>query len=108
VALQHFFVEGEYLGARQIPDMRWVPGLEVRRHFSYVLYCGRCGEIWARFAHDGAGYTQLSHRPCAKHGDGRLSDEPTWTDLPTRLEADWPPAAIAYEFKRWMELTEEV
>jgi hypothetical protein len=107
MALQHFMVEGAYLGARTIPDMRIVPGLEVRRHFSYVLYCIKCGEIWARFAHDGAEYTQLEQRPCAAHGDGRLSCRPEFLDLPTRFEPDWPPAAIAYEFNRMMELTEE-
>ena len=108
MALQHFFLRGNYLGNREIPDLRVVPGLEVRWQHSHVLYCGRCGEIWARFAHDGAEYTQLEQRACAEHGDGRLSGYPTWFDLPTRFEPDWPPAAIEYEFKRLMELTEEV
>jgi hypothetical protein len=107
MALQHFILGQEYLGSRTIPDLRQVPGLEVRRHFSYVLYCGRCGDIWARLLHDGAEYTQLEQRPCAAHGDGRLSCRPEFFDMPTRFESDWPPAAIEYEFKRLMELTEE-
>ena len=108
MALQHFIVEGQYLGARAIPDLRQVPGMEVRRHYSYVLYCGRCGEIWARFLHDGAEYTQLSQIACRKHGDGKLSCWPAWLDVPTRFEQDWPPAAVRWEFDRLMEQTKEV
>ncbi|TXH42222.1 MAG: hypothetical protein E6Q97_36100 [Desulfurellales bacterium] len=95
---QHFFVEGKYLGCRQIPNMRLVPGLEVRPHFSYAYFCGRCGEIWGRILHDKAQWTQVEYRPCRKHGDGRLSAHPDWTDRPDRAEEDWPPEALTYEF----------
>lgn len=98
MALQHFFADGEYLGARTIPDMRVVTGLEVRRHFSYGYYCGRCGEIWGRLLHDGASYTQLTHLPCRQHGGGLLSCHPAWFDMPTRFEFDWPIAATKREF----------
>ena len=74
MAAQHFFVEGRYLGSRTIHSYRQVPGLEVRWHHSYALYCIRCGEIWARFLHEGAPLTQLTQRLCTKHGDGRLSN----------------------------------
>lgn len=99
MALQHFFADGQYLGARKIPDLRVYPGLEVRRHFSYAYYCGRCGEIWGRFLHDIADYTQLIQLPCRKHGDGLLSCHPTWLDMPTRFEPDWPLAATKREFE---------
>ena len=98
MATQHFFLGARYLGARSIPDWRVVPGLEVRWNFSYALYCGRCGEIWARFLHDRAEYTQLSHHPCRKHGGGELGCHSAWFDMPTRFEEDWPPEAIRYEF----------
>ena len=94
---QTFFAGGRCLGARTIPDLRVVPGLEVRRHHSYALYCPRCGDIWARFLHDGADYTQLVHRNCAKHGDGRLANACVWPDDPTSWAADWPREAIRLE-----------
>ena len=108
MAQQNIFLRDEYLGSRPIPDWRIVPGLETRWHFSYALYCGRCGDIWARFVHVGARYTQLTQRPCAEHGDGRLACCSAWHDVPMRFEDDWPPAAVEYEFKTLMKLTEEV
>ena len=99
MAAQHFFAQGRYLGCRTIPDYRVVPGLEVRWYDSRVLYCMRCGEIWGRLLHDQAPLAQLTIRPCAKHGDGRLACHPTWHDDPTRFEDDWPEAAVRYEYQ---------
>jgi hypothetical protein len=99
MASQHFFVQGRYLGKRLIPDNWVVPGLEVRRHHSYCLYCLRCGEIWGRLIHDKGIYHQIRCTPCEAHGDGRLSCPPSWTDDPTAFQADWPVEAIRYEFR---------
>ncbi len=99
MAAQHFFLRGQYLGSRRIPDFRVIPGMEVRPHFSYALFCMRCGDVWARFVHDKAELTQVTCRPCREHGDGHLSDHPAWLDMPTRFEDDWPDAATQYEFE---------
>jgi hypothetical protein len=98
VARQHIFADGAYLGSRIIPNFVCIPGFDPRAHHSYALFCMRCGEVWGRFIHEGALLTQPVNRPCRKHGDGRLSCPPQWTDNPTAIEADWPDAAIAYEF----------
>jgi len=106
VATQHFFVGQTYLGSRLIPDFRTIPGIEVRRHHSYALFCPRCGDIWGRLIHDGAGYTQLTHRSCVKHGDGRLSDLHEHGE-PIYFEKDWPKDAVKYEFERFLEQAEK-
>lgn len=98
MAAQHFFVGTRYLGSRTIPDTRCIPGLEVRRHYSYALFCMRCGEIWGRFLHERSTLTQCTIRPCLLHGDGKLSTSHFFAGEPTNFEADWPPAAIAHEF----------
>ena len=105
MSAQHIFAEGRYLGSRTIPDNRVIPGLEVRRHHSYALYCLRCGDIWARFLHDGATLTQLTCRPCRKHGDGRLASTHFAQGDPHNYASDWPDEAIAYEFQSWMSLS---
>lgn len=108
MALQHFFVGQHYLGARTIEDLRVIPGLEVRRHYSYAYYCGRCGDIWARLLHDDASYTQLIQLPCRQHGgDGLLACHPTWTDMPIRFEDNWPLDAIKYEFEATLAKAEK-
>lgn len=99
VALQHFFVGSRHLGSRTIPDFRVVPGLEVRRHYSYALFCMRCGEIWGRLLHESAELTQCTIRPCLRHGDGKLSCTHYFAGEPWNFEVDWPPAAVAYEFQ---------
>ena len=104
MAAQHFFVEGCYLGSRQIPDCRVVPGLDVRWHHSYALFCMRCGEIWGRFLHDKAPLTQPIVRPCLRHGDGRLAFTHHNLGDPHNFDPDWPDEAVAYEFKAWMAL----
>lgn len=106
VSTQHFFADGRYLGSRTIPSYRQVPGLEVRYHYSQVLFCAFCGELWGRLLHDGARLTQCVHRPCLKHGDGRLACYPTWTDDPTRFEDDWPDEAVEYEFQATLAFAE--
>lgn len=107
MASQHFFVEGRYLGSRLIPNYRKMPGLETRWHHSYVYFCGRCGDLWARFLHDQAEFTQLMNVRCRKHGDGVLQCHETWADLPLRFERDWPLAAKRYEFETLIGLAEE-
>ena len=99
MALQHFFVGGEYLGSRQIPDNRVVPGLEVRRHHSHALFCMHCGEIWGRILHEGAPLTQITCRPCLAHGDGMLGHWFYFSGDPHNYEDDWPKGAIRHEFQ---------
>lgn len=98
MAAQHFFVGPRHLGARTIPDLRVIPGLEVRFHHSYAYFCLRCGEIWGRLLHERADLTQCAIRPCLRHGDGKLSTTHHFAGEPTNFEDDWPPAAVAHEF----------
>lgn len=106
MALQHFFVGQRHLGSRLIPDTRIIPGLEVRFHYSHVFFCPHCGEIWGRLLHEKARYHQCAYRPCAKHGNGRLSDNHPHSE-PVYFEPDWPKAAIQYEFERFLEQAEK-
>lgn len=106
MALQHFIVGRDYLGSRQIPDTRIVPGLEVRWHHSYAFFCMRCGEIWARVMHEGSPLTQCRNVCCRKHGDGRLSDMVEWSDSPLRPEPDWPAAALKWELESALALAD--
>lgn len=106
MAEQHFFVNGRFLGSRMIPNFRNFPGIEDLSQHSHVYYCIRCGEIWARLIHKGATYNQLACRPCLKHGDGRLSCDPAWFDVPLRFEDDWPSGAIRWEFEACLQWAE--
>lgn len=105
MARQDFFAYGRYLGSRQIPTNRVVPGLEIRPHRSYAFWCGWCGDVWARIIHQASPFTDLEYRNCRKHGDprfasdGRLSHNAAWMDSPIRYEPDWPAAAVALEFE---------
>ena len=104
MASQHFFLGQRYLGSREIPSYRIVPGLETRWHHSYAHFCPRCGDIWARIIHDKATYTQITQRMCPKHAshffshDGRLSDPEGWSDSPITFADDWPVEATRIEF----------
>lgn len=100
---QHFFVEGRYLGARQIDPWWAVQGMTTRWQHSHVFFCCRCGEIWGRVLVDKATYTQCTYRECAAHGDGRLACPLNWNDDPTQFDSDWPSAAIRYEFERTLD-----
>ena len=103
MSTQHFFLGNRHLGSREIETTRIIQGLEVKPHDSYVYFCGRCGDIWARFLHDKARYTQCFHFPCAKHGDGHLSMLHDRADYdPLYFEENWPPAAVQYEFERFL------
>lgn len=106
MSTQHIFVNGRHLGSRAIPSYRQIPGLEVRWHHSHALYCMQCGEIWGRFLHDKAPLTQLTVRPCLKHGDGRLANTHFLQGDPHNYESDWPDEAVAHEFGAWMALVE--
>lgn len=104
MARQSFFLGTRFLGSREIEPMRLIPGLEVRHHFSYAHFCGRCGDVWARIILEGATWTQLEQRLCPKHAnhqfsiDGRLSDNEAWLDSPIRYADDWPEGATRVEF----------
>jgi len=98
MARQTIFAEGRYLGSREVPSFIKIPGFDIRPQHSYVYFCMRCGEIWARFLLDPPGLHQFRIRPCRKHGDGALSCCPTWTDDPLHFDATWPPDAVRWEF----------
>lgn len=104
---QSFFVNGKYLGHRDVPAFVKIPGFEPRLQHSYCIYCLRCGEIWARFLVEGAPLHQIRCLPCAKHGDGRISSPQSWTDDPLRIDATWPEAAVRYEFGVSLALAEK-
>ena len=111
MARQHIFAEGRYLGSRMIPTNRVFPGLDIRVNDSYVKFCARCGDIWCRFIHEAAEYTQLVCEPCPKHivagyWGGTLGCHPTWTHLPYLFADDWPPDAVAYEFNALLSTAE--
>lgn len=95
---QYFIVGKSVLGSRTIPDNRIFPGMEVRRNYSFALFCGKCGEVWGRLLHDAAVYTQVRVVPCLKHGDGRFSLTFPWPEECFNFEDDWPPEAIKHEF----------
>lgn len=107
MASQHFFLGSRHLGSRRIEDTRCIPGLEVRRHYSYAFFCMRCGDIWGRLLHDHAVLTQCVTRPCAAHGDGRFSTTHFLAGEPTNFEPDWPPAAVAHEFSCELKLAQQ-
>lgn len=98
MARQTIFAEGRYLGHREVPAFIKIPGFDIRPQHSYVYFCMRCGEIWARFLLDPPGLHQFRVRPCRKHGDGSLSCPPAWTDDPLRFDSTWPPEAVRWEF----------
>lgn len=108
MAAQHFFLGQRHLGTRQIPDMRIVPGLDLRLHYSYAYFCMRCGDIWGRLLHDRGPLTQCIVRPCQRHGDGRFSATYTYPGEPTNFEADWPAGAVAHEFQCELVLAEHL
>jgi hypothetical protein len=99
MASQQFYVNGRYLGQRDIPNFFHIPGMTPRPHFGYAYFCLRCGDVWGRLVVVGAALTQVVGRPCQKHGDGRLSYTHFFEGEPYNLEHNWPPAAIRYEFE---------
>ncbi|HQR20775.1 MAG TPA: hypothetical protein PKV98_07905 [Burkholderiaceae bacterium] len=107
MARQTIFAEGRYLGSREIPSFIKIPGFETRPQHSYVYFCMRCGEIWARFLLDPPGLHQFRVRPCRKHGDGTLSCPPAWVDDPLHFNPSWPDAAVRWEFDIEMSKAEK-
>ena len=98
MAEQQFYVEGHYLGSREIPLNRVIPGLDIILHRSIAYFCPKCGEVWGRVLHVAADYTQCWQRPCSKHGDGRLGSLPyNHLGEPNNVEEDWPEAALRWE-----------
>lgn len=104
--LQHFFIGPSYLGSRTIAAFRDKPPFGPQPSQSVAYFCPRCGEIWGRLAIE-AGTWALVQRPCPKHGDGRLSDLSRYTRLESEFGDDWPPAAVKYEFERFLERAEK-
>lgn len=89
--------DGVVLGERQIEGFRKIPGFPIRPNDSYAYFCDRCGEIWGRLRHEGAGSTQCIYRACRKHGDGRLSMQYP-AGQPLGVAEDWPREALLREF----------
>lgn len=93
---QLFEVGDALLGSRTIPNFRDFPDLGKSPERSYCYFCGRCGGIWGRLTHEGADWTTIIHRPCERHGDGRLSLEFP-AGQPLGLARDWPREALLRE-----------
>ncbi len=104
---QYFQLRNRHLGSREIPRYVTIPGLAVRKHFSYAFFCMRCGDIWARLLSDEADLTQIVCRPCEKHGDGRLSRVFHTPDMPDAVGRDWPKPALQWELIRELSLVGE-
>lgn len=66
---QHFFLNGAYLGSREIPTWTTLGGSEPPRvASSYLLICGKCGEIWGKMMHDHPeAFTQPVLSACREH-----------------------------------------
>lgn len=106
---QHFFVGGQYLGWRNIPDSwRPVPSEPKRTVSSYHYFCSHCGEVWGVLKHEAPdAHNQVIIRPCLRHSHkgwgGNLSSPPEWGgEIPSAFTKDWPDAAILYEFRVYM------
>lgn len=102
---QRFFAGVHYLGERQIPPTKEEGTFGIMAVQSLVYFCPRCGDIWGRLLVEGAKMTQLSHRPCTHHGDGRLStpDNGKFPWHESQFAADWPPAAFERELRVWAD-----
>lgn len=100
---QHFFVEGRYLGSREIPNLvRSLDGPQPHR--SHVYFCPLCADIWGRLMTEPQlGWCQISTRKCRQHGEGTLACHPSWVDDPRQFGADWPDDAVKYEFEVMLE-----
>lgn len=94
---QVFEADGAVLGERMVENFRNIPGFSIRPTDSYCYFCPRCGEIWGRLRHEGAGYWQCIYRLCRKHGDGRLSMQYP-AGQPLGVARGWPHAALLREF----------
>ncbi len=98
---QTFFVQGRYLGECEIPSMFLALG-EVQRARSAALYCGHCGEIWARLC-NGSPWTCVFTKDCAQHGDGRLWYKEMAYQPAFELER-WPTDVLRYELERSIQV----
>lgn len=106
-ATQKFFVEGRYLGSRQIRAWNDRPPFGMLPVCGVALFCPNCGDLWARILPVDATWTQSYIRKCKRHGDGTLSAVPClfyWQE--NEFAEDWPPAAIRHEFLTLLEQAE--
>jgi hypothetical protein len=105
---QIFEADGQILGERQIPNFgrsELFGGMKAQDSFCY--FCPKCGEIWGRLRHEGAGYWQCVYRNCRKHGGGVLSMQYP-ADTPTGVGRDWPREALLRELMVLIEETERL
>ena len=101
-----FTVQGEFLGERLFTPL-YPPGLYPV--ISSLLYCGFCGDAWARrtiLPADGYATEYFAHRfPCERCGDGRLltigGGSP---DLHSPTLADFPIAVLLREIAMYAQL----
>lgn len=101
--LQHFFVQGRYLGNRRVPAFRQDSTFGMRSTDGVCWFCPQCGEIWARLVVEGASYHQHWTEACPKHGEGKIDRECRFEWWPCKLEADWPEEALRYVLLRELE-----
>lgn len=105
--LQHFIVEGRYLG--QAPRSRVMVHGEPQYPRPYAFFCPCCGDVWARCPIDGAPEDWMVWSlACRKHRVGQLG-------VPGSLMLTWdaafnkgfPQEVIEWEFERHLEFIEK-
>jgi hypothetical protein len=104
---QHFFVQGRYLGSRQVPRFSTSSTFGARVTWTTCLFCPECADIWARLIVEDAGYSQCWPERCPKHGGGELDRTCRFEWWPCELEADWPEEALRYVLLRELKLFEQ-
>ncbi len=99
---QLFFLNGRYLGSREVPT--YSQGLDggFRITSSYVLVCPKCGEIWGRLMHEHLqAYCQIIHTRCMEHAifpsEGTLSSQCPYPGDLRGWAPDWPKAATEHD-----------
>lgn len=107
MAIQHFVVQGKYLGSRQVPNFLSSSTFGMRATWTMCLFCPQCADIWARLVVEGAGYAQNWTERCPKHGGGAIDRECRFEWWPCALEKDWPEEALRYVLLRELTLFEQ-
>lgn len=99
-----FFIEGRFMGSS--PPRLVESGRDWGRPLSLLVYCGQCGDAWARIAVDGSRWTsQFSIcRRCAPEHDFQVPGS-LWNV--TWLIDAFPDAVLRWELERHLDLQEK-
>lgn len=105
--LQHFIIEGKYLGsAERLFDLT-----RGASPLSYGFFCHACGEVFAKCPIDGRPWQYWSRtcRKCAALGGGSLG-------IPGSIDLSWDPeftsafplSVLVWEFQRELDYHERL